>query len=149
MSSKREGILLAFLFILAGLFHFYDKDLAIEACKKEMEQEVQLVITRTERATEALEASTREEIKARDEKINRISAMRDAAIRSLHNRPSRDDPDSKTGRTCTGSELSREDAEFLTREAARANVIAEERDSYWRQYERVRKEMEKLNGEIP
>lgn len=50
--------------------------------------------------------------------------------------------------TCTGAELSREDAEFLAGEAARAERILKERDDYYEHYTRARKALETLQGEL-
>ena len=75
--------------------------------------------------------------------ITKLSRTVDNLRYSLRNRPSRDTlryvEHSEAPRTCTGSELSREDGEFLAGEAARAAVIAKERDYYYQQYEQVRK----------
>lgn len=43
--------------------------------------------------------------------------------------------------SCTGAQLYREDAEFLTREAARAEGVLIERDYYYDQYESIRKRL--------
>ena len=75
--------------------------------------------------------------------ITKLSRTVDNLRYSLRNRPSRETiryaEHSEAPRTCTGSELSREDGEFLAGEAARAAVIAKERDYYYQQYEQVRK----------
>lgn len=71
-----------------------------------------------------------------------------ALVDSLRNRPSKSGTaNSKaagSGKTCTGAELSREDAEFLAREAARADKVLEERNYYYDNYERARNEIDKL-----
>lgn len=46
-----------------------------------------------------------------------------------------------SGETCTARELYREDAEFLTGEAARAESVLVERDYYYNQYENIRSEL--------
>ena len=75
--------------------------------------------------------------------ITKLSRTVDNLRYSLRNRPSRETiryvEHSEAPRTCTGSELSREDGEFLAGEAARAAIIAKERDYYYQQYEQVRK----------
>lgn len=140
MSGRREALLVTFLLVLGVWFHMYAKDRAVEQYKQERDTQDQIAITRTERATEALEASTRQSLKEKDEKINRISAERDAALERLRNRPSRPSNDSPTEDrpSCRGTELYREDAEFLTREAARAEMILTERNFYWERYEDAR-----------
>lgn len=46
----------------------------------------------------------------------------------------------------TGEVLSREDAEFLTREASRADTVVAERDYYYRSYQSLKTELDNLNG---
>lgn len=81
--------------------------------------------------------------------ITKLSRTVDNLRYSLRNRPSRETiryvEHSEAPRTCTGSELSREDGEFLAGEAARAAVIAKERDYYYQQYEQVRIKLNERN----
>ena len=81
--------------------------------------------------------------------ITKLSHTVDNLRYSLRNRPSRETiryvESSEAPRTCTGSELSREDGEFLAGEAARAAVIAKERDYYYQQYEQVRIKLNERN----
>ncbi len=101
-------------------------------------------------ASEAHKTETKLELsalaleKVKDEQINSITVERDAALKRLRNRPVRpstpDTPkDLEAGQACTARELYREDAEFLTREAARAEQVMAERNYYYQQYEKVRK----------
>jgi len=48
------------------------------------------------------------------------------------------------GETCTARELYREDAEFLTGEAARAESVLIERDYYYERYESARKRIDEF-----
>lgn len=81
-----------------------------------------------------------------------IIAKHNSTIRSLRERPTREESakadasSSGTGTTCTGSELSREDGEFLAGEASRAQQLVRERDYYYERYEDARISLEKLNG---
>lgn len=81
--------------------------------------------------------------------ITKLSRTVDNLRYSLRNRPSRETirhvESPEAPRTCTGSELSREDGEFLAGEAARAAVIAKERDYYYQQYEQVRIKLNERN----
>ena len=81
--------------------------------------------------------------------ITKLSRTVDNLRYSLRNRPSRETiryvEHSEAPRTCTGSELSREDGEFLAGEAARAAIIAKERDYYYQQYEQVRIKLNERN----
>lgn len=71
-----------------------------------------------------------------------------ALVNSLRSRPSKSGSAGSKApggdKTCTGAELSREDSEFLAREAARADRILEERNYYYDNYERAREEIDKL-----
>lgn len=101
---------------------------------------------------DAMQESADKDRDAKDETIRTISDQRDAALIKLRNRPSRpttpDTPkDSNVSQACTGRELFREDAEFLTREAARADQIVAERNYYYSQYEKVRKQLYGINGQ--
>lgn len=141
--------IIASVAVLGALWaiHEIDKSYAIKEAVAECKKASKEAITRTERATKALEASSVKDKEQLYEKINRISAERDVAVASLRNRPLRSSgpkaPQSTS--SCTGRELYREDAEFLTREAARAERIMEERNFYWSEYEKARKELEKIN----
>lgn len=79
----------------------------------------------------------------KNEEITKLNLTVNGLRYSLRNRPSRETiryvEHSEAPRACTGAELSREDGEFLAGEAARAAVIAKERDYYYQQYEQVRK----------
>jgi polysaccharide pyruvyl transferase WcaK-like protein len=97
-----------------------------------------------DKKTIVLELSALALEKTKDETISRISNDLDAALKRLRNRPVRPSApdtskDSAVAEACTARELYREDAEFLTREAARANTVVAERNYYYQQYEKVRK----------
>ena len=89
-----------------------------------------------------------------NEKAN-IKRQRDFALGELRKRPTREqakerassDPTSAP-KTCTGAELPREDAEFLTGEAANAELIKQERDFYYEHYEQSRVRLEALAREL-
>lgn len=109
-------------------------------------QRTQVELERGERATEQqmVESLTQNLIRANDEKL-RIAGERDALAISLQNRPSRVITLPGTTRTITaacvgstGAELSREDAEFLGGEAARADTIRAELGQCQTDYEALR-----------
>jgi hypothetical protein len=88
--------------------------------------------------------------KTKDEKIKNLDDKLAVAIKRLSDRPSRTTtnnphtvPDSKA---CSGSELYREDAEFLLREASRADALIIERDYYYNQYEDARKTLDEYSN---
>ncbi|MEI6117325.1 MAG: hypothetical protein WCP99_22520 [Burkholderiales bacterium] len=77
----------------------------------------------------ALQAAANNARNIKDAEINIIRDQLDAALVSLRERPLRGANLPGTASTCvlaTGAQLSREDAEFLAREAARADAIIAE-----------------------
>jgi hypothetical protein len=88
--------------------------------------------------------------KERDEEITSITVARDNIIRSLQQRSSRPQIITETREireACTGRELFKEDGEFLTREAARAEKILMERNYYYDRYEQARQFLERMHSE--
>lgn len=88
----------------------------------------------------ALQSSIDDEREAKDEKIKAISADLAVALKRLRERTSRSS-DSKGSCNCKGadgSKLFREDAEFLTRESARADRAVIELNSCYSSYDAVR-----------
>lgn len=141
------------LCVAGGLWytHVEVKD-AISATKVEMATIYQKKIDEQSAAAREVEddlrAHTLQYEQVQNEKLKTISTQLDAANRKLRNRPSRESaPANPTNpgdqEACTGAKLFREDGEFLTGEAARADAVVSERDYYYYQYELVRKE---LNG---
>ena len=69
------------------------------------------------------------------------------ALSKLRKRPARptDRPITPTvGKTCTGAELYKEDGEFLTGAAFRAERLIVDRDFYYNEYENARQALEGL-----
>lgn len=139
--------------IVAGLvgFHFWDKQTGIDKAVSDVTISYQAAIDR--RAREALETQGELMLKAKfseeekNEQITKLATDLDVAVKRLSNRPSRP-PDSSSNPTdskaCTGRELYREDGEFLTREAYRAEKVRMERDFYFERYEYVRTQLDKF-----
>lgn len=78
--------------------------------------------------------------KAKDEKINSINDQLLDAISELHERPGRagETGNGQTTSGCNGSKLYAEDAEFLTREAARADKVRVGLEACYSQYEALK-----------
>lgn len=74
----------------------------------------------------------------KNEEINRISDQLDVALQRLRERPSRQPSTPGTRQGANGSELSREDAEFLVREAARADQAVIELNACYRIYDEIK-----------
>jgi hypothetical protein len=88
-----------------------------------------------------LEASERAK-RSRDEQIRTITKRLNTAIDELQQRPPRSASNPTDTASCsgaTGAELSREDAEFLSREAARADTVVEQLNYCIAQYQSITK----------
>lgn len=89
--------------------------------------------------------------KRKDEEINSISTKLSDALERLQHRPTRpttpNNPKTPpVTEACTGAQLFKEDGEFLTREAHRADQVVVERDYYFEQYEAARKTLNEYSN---
>ena len=75
--------------------------------------------------------------KDKDAQINAINNQLANALIELRNRPSRASKVSVNGQVGTGTTLFAEDAEFLIREASRADTIRTALDACYKQYDEV------------
>jgi len=85
------------------------------------------------------QVATDEIRKAKDAKIADINNKLLDAISELHKRTSRPAEVSDNGQSCSGRSLYSEDAIFLIREAARADVLRTALEACYNQYEQVTK----------
>ena len=147
MSTRAKIIALAAFLVALWAFHEYDKAQAVNEVVEQAEKASKDYKERTERVQKTLDASHRLALKEKDVKITSIERNLRSDIERLRNREVRPNvvTITETRETCTGTGLYREDAEFLTREAARAEEVRIERDYFWQQYENARLELEKLN----
>lgn len=147
MSTRAKIIALAAFLVALWAFHEYDKAQAVNEVVEQAEKASKDYKERTERVQKTLDASHRLALKEKDVKITSIERNLRSDIERLRNREVRPNvvTITETRETCTGTGLYREDAEFLTREAARAEKVRIERNYYWQQYENARLELEKLN----
>jgi hypothetical protein len=83
------------------------------------------------------QAATDEIRKAKDAQINNINSQLVDAISELRKRPSRSEQ-AANGQSGTGATLSAEDAEFLVREASRADQIRIGLDACYKQYDAIK-----------
>ena len=110
---------------------------------KDMEEQLQL--------SQDLFDATLKDYKEYATKVNNDNTRLQHTIDGLRQRPSRttviqsvtDTPTCEA--TGTGAGLYREDAEFLIREAARANSVVAERDYYYSAYTRAEAKLKELN----
>jgi len=85
------------------------------------------------------QAATDEIRRTKDAKIADINNKLVDAISELRKRPSRPAEIASDGQSCSGRSLYAEDAIFLTREAARADIIREALQACYNQYDSVAK----------
>ena len=86
----------------------------------------------------------------KDARINTINSALNSAIDSLRQRDERPSPYTLSpnpsvglvAKGCTGAELYRSDAEFLIREAARADTVKQSYEQCYAQYQAVKKILE-------
>ena len=146
-SLKNNLKICAFVVLVALAFGWHVKATheAVEQARsvliKKYEDALRVQEQKAQKASKELQASADKNRQDKDEKIDSISRQLDSALIRLRNRPSRSEAPNNPGsvQACTGRELYREDGEFLTREAARAEKVLAERDYYYQQYEEVRK----------
>lgn len=123
-------------------------EMALEKKDREVERRARAVAALRQSEANARETFRRIEVaadkeRARNESTQVIQRRLDAALGELRQRPERPDAgraaapasDPATTPACTGTGLYRGDAEFLTRFAARAAVIAAERDYCHERYD--------------
>lgn len=89
--------------------------------------------------TYTLQKQLDEEREKKHAEIKAIDSKYKSAVAELRNRPSRNVTTTENRKTCTGAELSREDAEFLVGEATRADKIVVELNHCYIAYENARK----------
>ena len=160
--------------ILVGLLGFgiiqHEKAVsrAAEAARSEVKQEytrtyVEGLEVALKAANELLKTAEVNKERLQNEK-DAITKSRDVALARLQLRATRAEAEAKrandSAAQCTtalsAAELPREDAEFLTMESARADLVLIERDFYYEQYRNAERAVEahkraidRLNGKTP
>jgi len=96
-------------------------------------------ITKAHKKERQAQEATDQIRKDKDAQINAINNQLADALIQLRNRPSRSNQISSNGQSGTGATLYAEDAEFLIREASRADTIRTALDACYKQYDEVTK----------
>jgi hypothetical protein len=143
--------LIALLGALMGL-HVYDKHQAVSKAVASVHRSYELanekvkVVAKEEAALLVQEQQKDRDVKDND--IRQLSVKLANAIRMLNDRASRPKQSGNTlvvAAACTGRELYKEDGEFLTREAFRADTVVVERNYYYNEYMLVREMIKRIN----
>lgn len=102
-----------------------------------------------------MQASADTQKATKDEAIAKLNVSLNNVISELRNRPSRPNsiagsssqvaPNPGSGSPCYATQLYYEDAEFLTREAARAESVLLERNYYYSRYQTVKDQQNRAN----
>lgn len=145
---------------LAGTWHKNRVEKAVEAARTSLTQKysdeyVRGLESSLTASNQLLDDANKDKEKLQNEKIA-TSKLHESVVAGLRNRATRAESKAASTnisaapvvQTCTGAELSREDAEFLAGEAARADRITKERDYYYNEYEKARLRVELLNKEL-
>jgi len=130
LTYVKIGLFAALLF-LAGYIGF-----SLEAARFDRYKAAQQAAT--QKAQEEHQAAADQIRKDKDAQITSINAQLVDAISELRKRPGRAQA-SSNGQGGTGATLSAEDAEFLTREAARADIIRTGLSACYQQYDSISK----------
>jgi uncharacterized protein HemX len=145
-----EAVLALVLVMAVGYGVWLYKDRQYQALEKEYAQLIQqsedIAIQHSKDMADQKAAADKD----KNEALKKNAASLQSVIDSLRNRQARPNNlpnNSSAGSTCTGTQLYREDAEFLAREAARADSVIIERDYYYGQYESVRKLLNDAAGQ--
>ena len=130
LTYVKIGLCAALLF-LAGYIGF-----SLEAARFDRYKAAQQAAT--QKAQEEHQAAADQIRKDKDAQITSINAQLVDAISELRKRPGRAQA-SSNGQGGTGATLSADDAEFLTREAARADIIRTGLSACYQQYDSISK----------
>lgn len=159
MLSSKAYVAIAVIVALMGLYGAHRAIVASEvkqavqqnvlAMNSEYQKKLETARAATKKTEDELRLNALQTTKEKDAKIATTRRELDVALERLRTRPERPSPESPSAApgnssSCTGMSLYRADAEFLTREAARAQSVLIERDYYYKQYEDARK---KLDGQ--
>lgn len=136
------GILLAGV-LLGWVINGWRLNASIASLKASYAEEHSRVLTEARnREKSLLEASERLR-KDRDAKVKNLNSRLESVNAELQQRKKRDSHNSTDTAACsgaTGAELSREDAEFLAREASRADQVVENLNYCIAQYNSLRQQ---------
>lgn len=157
MLPAKGWIAILVLVVLAGLYAAhrgivkYEVSAAVQKTTVSLnlryQNELDQAKQKTDKTEQELRLNSLQASKDKDAKIAILTTSLNDALKRLRDRQARP-PAQPTGEvasvggSCTARELYREDAEFLTREAYRAEAVMFERDYYYQQYEIARKKLD-------
>lgn len=122
----RELIALVVAFSIGWAVNGWRKNAEINQLIAAQTQATLAAEVKARKSEQAITTAAQESRKVSDAKTKQIRANLEHTISQLRNRPSRSEVPTVAGATeagCTGTKLFRQDAEFLSREAARADEL--------------------------
>ena len=147
-----QSMVVKLVVVLAVLLgsHWMAYEHGKKATSQQIEQAYRDYKKKLDDAVNEYDVRVEQVVKEKDEQIANINDVLAASLKRLQHRPSRPQIITETREItipCTGRELYKEDGEFLTREAARAERVLAERNYYSQRYEEARLMLERLNNE--
>ena len=150
---------LSLFIIFSALFYFWHdhkvtqmkESFAIEL-KVKLEEQAKELTLKAKEVSKEIRNETKSITKDKESRIDAINKYSTGILNGLQHRQSRSNQSTNPGDSCnsegskgsTGKELLREDAEFLTREATRAEQLRIELDSCYKQYDLVKDSLDKF-----
>lgn len=121
------GAGIAFLGVAIGAY-FYGHHAGIQSIKADMAVKIQQAEQKARKEEQAKQETVNATLQTQADNLASINARQSRELERLRKRPSRRHMSKTTKTNCsgaTGANLSRPDAEFLTREATRADTLRE------------------------
>lgn len=157
MLPPKGWIAILVLIVLAGLYGAhrgivaYEVDAAVQkttvSLNSEYDKKLKAAELKTAKTEDELRLNALQATRDKNAQIAILTTSLNDALKRLRDRQERPPAQpsgevASSGGSCTARELYREDAEFLTREAYRAQSVIVERDYYYNQYEQARKKLD-------
>lgn len=143
----RELVALVVAFSMGWAVNGWRKDAEINQLIAAQTQAALVAETKARKTEQDLLVQVQQTKDKKDAELKTINAKLSAALRGLRNRPKRSEVPTVTAtgstQSCTGAELYRQDAEFLIREAARADETLAQLVQCQAQYNAARTELNK------
>jgi acyl CoA:acetate/3-ketoacid CoA transferase alpha subunit len=145
--SRLTGILIAAGLTVATIYGIgYNKgqhsvQVEFDAYKAQAQIEMAKLAAQTRDTERTMQSQSNQIQKDKQHEINAINRAAAAVFGGLRLRPTRDEnlpSDSRTTESCDGSQLYRNDAEFLVREAERADEVMAELKACYQAYDSVK-----------
>ena len=145
--SRLTGILIAAGLTVATIYGLgyksgkHSVQVEFDAYKAQAQIELAKLAAQTRDTERTMQSQSNQIQKDKQHEINAINRAAAALVSELRNRPARGEnlsTDSRATENCDGSQLYRDDAEFLAREAERADEVMAELKACYKAYDSVK-----------